>query len=120
MKKSVDSILDGHKIHLHPEKSAVWRGVGDCYPVHIEIGATNRCNHDCAFCALDFAIGKIEIDRHVMLDALKDMSNPKEKFELTINSKRKTAFYRDRVNSVMFGVEGEPTMHKDIGLTLSL
>jgi len=116
MKKSVDSILDGHKIHLHPEKSAIWREIKDCYPIHIEIGATNKCNHDCVFCALDFAIGKTDINRDVMINALKDMAEPKEKCELIIKYQGRSAVYNDRVNSVMFGGEGEPTMHKDLGL----
>lgn len=97
MGKKVDSIIDGHKIHLHPDKVSQWKSEGDCYPIHIEIGTTNRCNQNCVFCALDFARGKTDIDKDVMLKGLESMA-------------------KCGVNSVMFGGEGEPTLHKDLGL----
>jgi radical SAM protein with 4Fe4S-binding SPASM domain len=96
MKKEVDSIIDGHKIHLHPERVYQWQKTGDCYPLHVEIGVTNRCNQNCVFCALDFVRGKADIDKKIMLTALEDMA-------------------KCGVKSVMFGGEGEPTIHKDIG-----
>lgn len=97
MKKEVDSRIDGHKIHLHPEKVAQWLQTGDCYPIHIEIGATSRCNQNCIFCALDFARGKSDINGEIMTSALEDMA-------------------KQGVKSVMFGGEGEPLLHKDLGL----
>lgn len=95
MKKEVDSIIDGHKFHLHPDKVAQWLKTGDCYPIHVEIGVTNRCNQNCIFCALDFARGKRNIKREVMLSALENMA-------------------KQGVRSVMFGGEGEPTLHKNL------
>lgn len=98
MSKDVDNIIDGHKIHLHPDKVNQWKKEGDCYPIHIEIGVTGRCNHKCIFCALDFVNHKQQdIDKDVMINALKEIGD-------------------NGVNSVMFGGEGEPTLHKDIGL----
>lgn len=97
MIKKVDSVIDGHKIYLHPDKVNQWNLTGDCYPIHIEIGATSKCNHDCIFCALDFTRGKTDIDKEIMLTNLKDMANHK-------------------VKSVMFGGEGEPTLHPYLSL----
>lgn len=116
-KENIDSVIDGHKIHLHPQKSAVWRELGDCYPIHIEIGVTSRCNQRCVFCALDFIDHKgIDIDKKVMLKSLEEMANPKIPLKITFKYGEKTQTYYDGVRSVMFGGEGEPTLHKDIGL----
>jgi len=87
--------IDGHKIYLHPDKVDQWKETGDCYPIHVEIGATARCNQKCVFCALDWVEHKTDIDTNVMLNALEDMA-------------------RHEVRSVMFGGEGEPLLHKDI------
>lgn len=114
--KKTDTLIDGHKIHLHPIKSAGWKELNDCYPIHIEIGATNRCNQNCVFCALDFARGKTEIDREIMLRALEDMANPSVQYKITFEYGGQTSIFYDKVNSVMFGGEGEPTLHKDLGL----
>jgi radical SAM protein with 4Fe4S-binding SPASM domain len=94
---SVDMNIDGHKLHLHPDKAAHWLKTGDCYPIHIEIGVTALCDHDCVFCALDFVNDRDRINKEVMLSALEDMA-------------------RHEVRSVMFGGEGEPLLHPQIGL----
>lgn len=89
--------IDNHKLMFHPKKVAQWFEKGDCYPVHIEIGITARCNHKCIFCALDFLEHQSDMDTQAMLRALKEMSEK-------------------GVKSVMFGGEGEPLLHKDISL----
>ena len=33
-----DTIIDGHKVHLHPKRVAEWLETGDCYPLDVEIG----------------------------------------------------------------------------------
>lgn len=116
MKKEVDSIIDGHKFHLHPTKIAGWKELNDCYPIHVEIGVTNNCNQNCVFCALDFARGKTDIDTNVMLKALKDMAHPSMEYKIKFEYRNQSSIYYDRVKSVMFGGEGEPTLHKDLGL----
>ncbi len=117
MGKNIDFVIDGHKIHLHPEKTALWKFSGDCYPIHIEIGATARCNQSCSFCALDFMNHKkIDINSQIMLNALEDMARPSRKYQISFAKKEETSIYRDSVKSVMFGGEGEPTLHKDLGL----
>lgn len=47
-------IIDGHKLHYHPERVAEYIDNGICSPIYVEIGITNKCNHNCTFCALDF------------------------------------------------------------------
>ena len=92
--------IDHHKLMYHPERIAEWMKNGDCYPIYIEIGPTNSCNHKCSFCALDFIVGsgKIEfINSALMLKTLKEMGEK-------------------GVKSIMFAGEGEPLLHKDIGL----
>jgi radical SAM protein with 4Fe4S-binding SPASM domain len=89
--------IDNHKLMYHPKKVAQWVDKGDCYPMHIEIGITARCNHKCIFCALDFLEHRGDMDTQTMLDALKEMGE-------------------NGVKSVMFGGEGEPLLHKDIAL----
>ncbi|MCX6746794.1 MAG: radical SAM protein [Candidatus Pacearchaeota archaeon] len=90
--------VDSHKLMYHPDRVAEWKEKGDCYPVYVEIGPTNYCNNDCVFCALDFLKnGTHMIDTDVMTSALKEMAEC-------------------GVKSVMFAGEGEPLMHKDIGL----
>lgn len=87
---------DSHKLMYHPERVSEWGEKDDCFPIYLEIGPTNICNHRCIFCALDFLEKKGNfIDREVMLSALKDMAE-------------------HGVKSVMFAGEGEPLLHKDI------
>lgn len=88
--------VDNHKLIYHPERVAEWLKTGDCFPIYVEIGLTNRCNHRCVFCALDWFERKtIDIDTEVMKRALRDMA-------------------ACGVKSVMFAGEGEPLMYRDI------
>ncbi|MBR9704341.1 radical SAM protein [Candidatus Pacearchaeota archaeon] len=90
--------VDSHKLIYHPKRISDFKENGDCYPIYVEFGLTNACNHKCIFCALDFlTFGGKFIDKDVMLKALKDMAD-------------------NGVKSVMFAGEGEPLLHKDIGL----
>jgi radical SAM protein with 4Fe4S-binding SPASM domain len=88
--------VDNHKLIYHPERVSEWLKTGDCFPIYVEIGVTNRCNHRCIFCALDWFEKKpIDIDSGVMKRALREMAEC-------------------GVKSVMFAGEGEPLMHRDI------
>lgn len=94
MKEQIE--VDSHKLIYHPERVAEWRSRGDCAPIYVEIGPTNRCNHRCSFCALDWLeTGKADIDSEIMIETLKDMAD-------------------FGVKSVMFAGEGEPLLHRDI------
>ncbi|MAH03313.1 radical SAM protein [Candidatus Pacearchaeota archaeon] len=90
--------VDNHKLMFHPERVAEWKKEEDCYPIYVEIGPTNTCNHRCAFCALDYLeYGRDFIDKDIMVSTLKNMGE-------------------QGVKSVMFAGEGEPLLHKNIGL----
>ena len=90
--------IDHHRLMYHPERVSEWMEKRDCFPLYVEVGPTNRCNHNCVFCALDFLTrGKKEdINSELLITNLKDMSE-------------------EGVKSVMFAGEGEPLLHKDIG-----
>lgn len=93
-----DSRIDSHKLLYHPARVAQWLNNGDCFPIYVEIGLTNRCNHRCIFCALDWLEGKsVDINREVLLTALKDMAD-------------------HGVRSLMFAGEGESLLHRDAPL----
>ncbi|MBS3074998.1 radical SAM protein [Candidatus Pacearchaeota archaeon] len=90
--------VDSHKLMYHPERVAEYKSKKDCYPIYIEIGLTNACNHKCVFCALDYLEnGGIFFNKEVLLLNLKLMAEK-------------------GVKSIMFAGEGEPLLHKDIGL----
>jgi len=88
--------VDTHKLMYHPERVAKWLEEGDCPPIYVEIGTTNRCNHRCIFCALDFVSrDESDIDKEIMIKTLEDMAS-------------------FGVKSVMFAGEGESLLHRDI------
>jgi len=88
--------VDSHKLMYHPERVSEWYRKGDCYPIYVEIGLTNRCNHRCIFCALDYLEhGGFDIKKEIILNALKEMAE-------------------GGVKSVMFAGEGEALLHKDV------
>lgn len=96
MVKEID--VDSHKLIYHPRRVAEYSEKGDCYPVYVEIGLTNVCNHKCIFCALDYLPnGGRFFSKEILVKTLKDMAE-------------------HGVKSVMFAGEGEPLLHKDIGL----
>jgi len=87
---------ENHKLIYHPERVSEWLRKGDCYPIYVEIGPTNRCNHRCIFCALDWIEKKYQdINPDVLNRAFYDMA-------------------ACGVKSVMFAGEGEPFLHPDI------
>jgi radical SAM protein with 4Fe4S-binding SPASM domain len=88
--------IDNHKLMYHPGRVSDWEKTGDCFPIYVEIGATNRCNHRCIFCALDFLErGGFDIPSNVLIENLEDMA-------------------LHGVKSVMFAGEGESTLHKNL------
>ena len=88
--------MDLCKLAFHPERVAEWKETGDCFPVYVEIGPTNWCNHNCIFCALDWVPnGIVKIDEKILCKNLEDMA-------------------QTGVESVMFAGEGEPLGHPNI------
>jgi len=45
-----DSFLNSEKIFYHQGTVRKLLTEGVCYPVHLELGLTNYCNHNCTFC----------------------------------------------------------------------
>jgi radical SAM protein with 4Fe4S-binding SPASM domain len=88
--------IDGHKLMYHPKRITEWMKKGDCFPIYVEIGLTDKCNHKCVFCALDWVEkDRIEIDFDVLKENIKDMA-------------------KNGVKAIMFAGEGEPLLHKNI------
>ena len=87
---------DSHKLSYHPCEVAAWKASSFSPPLHAEIGITNRCNHKCKFCTLDWITHGVDsIDKDVMMATLKEMSEM-------------------GVKSIYYAGEGEPTLHKNL------
>jgi len=90
------SLVDNHKLMYHPDRVSKWYENGDCYPIYVEVGTTNLCNHRCVFCALDYLkYGQEFIDTNMLLSTIREMADK-------------------GVKSIMFAGEGESVLHKDI------
>ncbi len=87
--------IDSHKLIYHPDIVARWLNGENIYPIELEIGLTNACNHRCIFCAVDYTGYKPDrIDRKLLIDNLKELA-PRG------------------VKSIIYAGEGEPLLHKD-------
>ncbi|MBI5558938.1 MAG: radical SAM protein [Deltaproteobacteria bacterium] len=89
--------IDSHKLMYHVKRLNQWLAGELVYPLYIEISPAGLCNHRCTFCALDF------------------MGYRKRFLDSDIFKQRFAEMARLGVKSVMFGGEGEPLLHKDIG-----
>lgn len=89
--------IDGHKLIFHPREVAKWLAGEEIYPIYLEISPSGACNHRCTFCALDYMEYKPRfLDAPVLKERLAEMG-------------------RLGVKSVMYGGEGEPFLHREIG-----
>lgn len=89
--------IDSHKLIFHPKEVARWLSGETVYPIYLEISPSGACNHRCTFCALDFMEYKPRfLDAAVLKERLTEMG-------------------RLGIKSVMYGGEGEPFLHKEIG-----
>lgn len=87
--------IDSHKLIYHPDIVAEWMKGKNIYPIELEIGLTNACNHRCIFCAADYTGYKPnKIDTIILKKNLE---------ELAIKN----------VKSIIYSGEGEPLLHKD-------
>lgn len=101
--------IDSHKMMFHPGRVASWLDAGEdwdrlktIYPIYIELSPFGACNHRCVFCAMDYVGYKGRfLDTDVMAGRLEEMAGL-------------------GVKSIMFGGEGEPLLHKDIGRLTSM
>lgn len=87
--------MDTHKLIFHPDRVADWMNGKNIYPIELEIGLTNACNHRCVFCALDYTGYKPNMMNTQML-----LSNLEE-------------LAPRGVKSIIYAGEGEPLLHKD-------
>lgn len=86
--------MDSHKLLYHPERVAAWQRGENIYPIELEIGLTNACNHRCIFCAVDYTGYQ-----PVMFDA-------------DILKARIKEFSKKGVKSIIYAGEGEPLLNK--------
>ncbi|KKN39894.1 hypothetical protein LCGC14_0738640, partial [marine sediment metagenome] len=89
--------IDGHKLNYHPQRIAKWLDTGDCFPIYVEISPSGKCNHRCVFCALDY------------------MGYDNPLLDPTLLMGRLIGMKKAGVKAVMFGGEGEPLLHPNIG-----
>ena len=60
--------VDGHKLMYYPVEVATWKKTGAATPLHVEVGPTNRCQHHCSFCSVDWIThGVVRIDKDVLV-----------------------------------------------------
>ena len=90
-----DIRMDSHKLVYHPEAVARWLKGENIYPIELEIGLTNACNHRCIFCAVDYT--GYQPDR-ISGDILKD-----NLVELAPRG----------LKSIIYAGEGEPLLHRE-------
>ena len=87
--------MDSHKLIYHPDVVAKWMKGENIYPIELEIGLTNACNHRCIFCAVDYTGYKSEkIDAEMLKTNLKELS-------------------AKGLKSIVYAGEGEPLLHKE-------
>lgn len=87
--------MDSHKLIYHPQEVARWKNGENIYPIEMEVGLTNACNHRCIFCAVDYTGYKpTMLGKHVLLPNLKELASKGMK-------------------SVIYAGEGEPLLNKD-------
>ena len=87
--------MDSHKLIYHPCRVAQWMNGENIYPIELEVGLTNACNHRCVFCAVDYT-GYCP----TMLDG-------------QVFQKRIDEFAKKGVKSIIYAGEGEPLLNKD-------
>ncbi len=87
--------MDSHKLIYHPDVVARWLKDENIYPIELEIGLTNACNHRCIFCAVDYTEYKPDrIDSRILMHNLEEIA-PRG------------------LKSIIFAGEGEPLLHKE-------
>ena len=87
--------MDSHKLIYHPQRVAQWMNNEEIYPIELEIGLTNACNHRCVFCAVDYTGYQ-----PVMLDA-------------GMLRARICEFASKGVKSIIYAGEGEPLLNQN-------
>lgn len=87
--------MDSHKLIYHPDVVAKWQNGENIYPIEMEVGLTNACNHRCIFCAVDYTGYKpCVMSKDVLLPNIKEIS-------------------AKGLKSIIYAGEGEPLLNKD-------
>lgn len=86
--------MDSHKLIFHPKRVADWKEGKNIYPIELEVGLTNACNHRCIFCAVDYTGYQ-----PTMLD-----------FDLL--KENIPVFAQKGIKSIIYAGEGEPLLNK--------
>lgn len=87
--------MDSHKLIYHPDVVSRWMQGENIYPIELEIGLTNACNHRCIFCAVDYTGYKPDrIDSRLLIKNLE---------ELVLKG----------IKSIIYAGEGEPLLHRE-------
>ena len=87
--------MDSHKLIYHPDIVAKWQNGENIYPIEMEVGLTNACNHRCIFCAVDYTGYKpCVMSKDVLLPNIKEIS-------------------AKGLKSIIYAGEGEPLLNKD-------
>ena len=87
--------MDSHKLIYHPQEVARWKNGENIYPIEMEVGLTNACNHRCIFCAVDYTGYKpTMLSKDVLLPNLKEVS-------------------AKGMKSIIYAGEGEPLLNKN-------
>lgn len=94
--------MDSHKLMFHPKRVADWMEGKNIYPIELEIGLTNACNHRCIFCAVDYTGYQPK-----MLD-------------FNVLKKNIPVFAEKGVKSIIYAGEGEPLLHKNAADIINL
>lgn len=95
------SRLGFEKIFYHPEHLDQILRAGDAYPVHLELGLVNYCNHNCTFCYASRSMfrakgnNRIRIDRQKLRKVIDEMASYGLKSATLVGS-------------------GEPTLHPEV------
>lgn len=90
-----DIRMDSHKLIYHPETVSRWLKGENIYPIELEVGLTNACNHRCIFCAVDYTGYKPDrIERRLLMKNLEELA-PRG------------------LKSIIYAGEGEPLLHRD-------
>lgn len=96
-----DIKMDSHKLIYHPEVVSRWLKGENIYPIEIEIGLTNACNHRCIFCAVDYTeYNPHKIDSKILMENVKELS-------------------LKGVKSIIFAGEGEPLLHNEVSYIIN-
>ena len=67
--------MDSHKLIYHPQVVARWMNGENIYPIELEAGLTNACNHRCIFCAVDYTgYRPDQMDSRLFKQNLEEMS----------------------------------------------